>query len=220
MISHTDLWRGLEELARRQGCSISGLARRAGLDATTFNRSKRQTAQGRPRWPSTESLARVLEVTGIDLAAFAALAQPPILSGTTRADDSPPGGLPLIDQDRACRDIPFDDEGLPVGQGWDLLPFPVIDDPHCFILELTDDRAAPIYQAGDHLVISPAGSLAALVRRGDRLVVGTVSGELHLVELIRQSPRRLDLRRLGGDQPITIAREDIRWMGRIVWVNQ
>ena len=47
--------------------SASGLAKRAGLDPTSFNKSKRVTGEGRPRWPSTESLAKVLEATGASL---------------------------------------------------------------------------------------------------------------------------------------------------------
>jgi phage repressor protein C with HTH and peptisase S24 domain len=162
----------------------------------------------------------VLEVTGLDLAAFATLAQPPDPALPGQAAAASPPSLPLIDQERACRDIPFDDEGLPVGQSWDLLPFPATDDPHCFIVELTDNRAAPVYRAGDHLVISPAGALAALARRGDRLLLGTVAGDLVIAELIRQSPRRLDLQPLGETIPLTLDRQAIRWMGRILWVSQ
>ncbi|MFT8776854.1 MAG: helix-turn-helix transcriptional regulator, partial [Gluconacetobacter liquefaciens] len=74
MIRHDDLWRALDTLAAERGLTPSGLARAAGLDPTSFNPSKRTTAAGRPRWPGTESLARVLDVTGLSLEAFARLA--------------------------------------------------------------------------------------------------------------------------------------------------
>ena len=45
----------------------------AGLDPTTFNKSKRGTANGKLRWPSTESLAKVLAATGASFEEFAAL---------------------------------------------------------------------------------------------------------------------------------------------------
>ena len=50
----------LDRLAARAKLSPSGLAKRSGLDPTTFNKSKRITPDGRPRWPSTESVAKAL----------------------------------------------------------------------------------------------------------------------------------------------------------------
>src|SRR4030095_13492706 len=64
MLQHADVWRGIDRLAAKHGLSASGLARRAGLDPTAFNPSKRITREGRPRWPSTESLSKILTVTG------------------------------------------------------------------------------------------------------------------------------------------------------------
>jgi hypothetical protein len=43
-------------------------------DATSFNKSKRVTGKGRPRWPTTESIAKVLEATGASFEDFSALA--------------------------------------------------------------------------------------------------------------------------------------------------
>lgn len=68
MLSHDDIWRAIDKLAQEHGLTPSGLARRAGLDATTFNRSKRMSREGKLRWPSTESVAKVLDVTNCSLA--------------------------------------------------------------------------------------------------------------------------------------------------------
>lgn len=65
---HNDIWRGLDLLAEQNGLSVSGLARRAGLDATAFNKSKRTAKDGRPRWPSTESISRALVAVNAELA--------------------------------------------------------------------------------------------------------------------------------------------------------
>ena len=70
---HDDVWRALDALAAEHGLSASGLARRAGLDPTAFNPSKRVGADGRARWPSTESVAKVLGATGTGIEEFAAL---------------------------------------------------------------------------------------------------------------------------------------------------
>ena len=62
-MKHEDVWRALDTLAAENGLSASGLAKRSGLDPTTFNPSKRHMPNGRERWPSTESLAKVLAAT-------------------------------------------------------------------------------------------------------------------------------------------------------------
>lgn len=85
MMTQSDIWRAIECLAQAQGYSLSGLARRAGLDPTAFNRSKRVSPEGKPRWPSTESLARILEVTGTSLSDFALLVE---------SAEEPPGKRP------------------------------------------------------------------------------------------------------------------------------
>src|SRR5271155_4913347 len=72
-MKHDDIWRALDTLAAENGLSASGLAKRAGLDPTTFNPSKRRMPDGRARWPSTESLAKGLNATGAELEGFTAL---------------------------------------------------------------------------------------------------------------------------------------------------
>ena len=66
--------------AERYSLSASGLAKRAGLDSTAFNKSKRQSSDGRPRWPSTESLAKIMEATGASLEEFMALVEARVVS--------------------------------------------------------------------------------------------------------------------------------------------
>lgn len=73
MLTHDKIWNTIDLIAQQVGTTPSGLARKAGLDATTFNKSKRFGQNGRERWPSTETLARILEVAGMDLVAFATL---------------------------------------------------------------------------------------------------------------------------------------------------
>jgi len=46
MLTHPQIWRAIDALAARHGMSPSGLAKLAGLDPTTFNKSKRGAANG------------------------------------------------------------------------------------------------------------------------------------------------------------------------------
>jgi phage repressor protein C with HTH and peptisase S24 domain len=73
MFAQEDLWQAIDLLAERAGLSTSGLARKAGLDATSLNPSKRVSPDGRERWPSTETLSKLLAAAETDLLAFATL---------------------------------------------------------------------------------------------------------------------------------------------------
>jgi phage repressor protein C with HTH and peptisase S24 domain len=63
-MNHYQIWHAIELFAKEHGMSCSGLARRSGLDPTTFNKSKRFSKYEQPRWPSTNSIAKILSATG------------------------------------------------------------------------------------------------------------------------------------------------------------
>ena len=69
-MTHQDIWQAIDNFAFQQQMSCSGLARFSGLDATTFNKSKRWSKYGQPRWPSTGSIAKILNSTGKTLEDF------------------------------------------------------------------------------------------------------------------------------------------------------
>ncbi|WP_374386453.1 helix-turn-helix transcriptional regulator [Brevundimonas sp.] len=208
-LSHARLWKALDNLARQQGLSPSGLARRAGLDPTTFNPSKRfgPGEPPRPRWPSTESLTRILETTGVSLADFAAL-----------ADDAPdrPAVIPMLGLARAGEDGFFDDAGLPVGD-WDQTELPRPRDG-LFSLRITGDSMAPLYREGDRVIVDRE---ADQVRRGDRVVARLSTGEVVAKELAALTARTATLASINPDYPARVVpRREIEWMARILWVSQ
>jgi len=153
-----------DRLAERAGLSASALAKKAGLDPTTFNKSKRITADGRERWPSTESVAKALEATNSSIDSFVHLIGD--ATGTVQT-------VPLLGFAQAEADRHFDDSGFPAGKSWDEMALPSVDDEHCFALEISGDQMRPAYRDGDVMVISPATP----IRRGDRVVVKTTGGE-------------------------------------------
>src|SRR5437868_262792 len=125
MLTHAQIWNALDRLAARAGLSASGLAKAAGLDPTTFNKSKRIGPDGRERWPSTESVAKSLTATDTAMATFVQLLED---SG------QPVRAVPLIGFAEAGGDDYFDDSGLPVGKGWDEVTFPSVGDEHTYAL--------------------------------------------------------------------------------------
>ena len=208
MFSHADIWRALDALARAHGLSASGLARRAGLDPTSFNRSKRITANGRPRWPSTESLSKVLSCTGTTLEEFARILQ---RKKPLRLH------VPLIGMARAGAEGYFDDAGFPAGGGWDEVEVPGIDDENAYALRIAGDSMEPVYRDGDIIVVSPN----AQTRVGDRVVVRLKSGEVMAKELRRRTAEEITLASLNPGHPDRIEPiANVIWMARILWASQ
>lgn len=212
MLTHDDIWQAIDRVARQNGLSPSGLAKKAGLDPTTFNPSKRLTADCRRRWPSTESLSKILTATGTDIASFTAMigGEPPIVAtGGNR--------IPILGYAQAGENGYFDDAGYPVGDGWDEIVFPEVGDDQAYALEVSGDSMAPLYRDGDLIIVSPNASL----RRGDRVVVRTVDGEVMAKELSRLSATRVELTSINpAHPPRSLRRDEVAWMARILWASQ
>jgi phage repressor protein C with HTH and peptisase S24 domain len=204
---HRDVWRGLDELASRHGLTASGLAKQAGLDPTAFNRSKRASADGdKLRWPSTESLSRALDAVGASMEEFAAL-----------VEGRPGRVVKLIGLAQAGTEGFFDDAGFPVGGGWEEIRFPETGDAPVYALEITGRSMEPVYREGDRIVVSPDASL----RRGDRIVVKTLEGEVMAKELGRMTEQTVELISLNADfEPRILDRSRLAWMARILWASQ
>lgn len=208
ILTHGQVWTALDRLAERAGMSPSGLARRAGLDPTTFNKSKRITADGRERWPSTESVSKALAATNSSIDSFVQL-----------IGDGPRGGqsVPLLGFAQAGSGGYFDDSGFPTGKGWDEIALPSTNDEHAYALEISGDSMKPAYRDGDIIVVSPGTP----IRRGDRVVARTTGGEVMVKELKRRTAKTLELQSLNpAHADRVLAADEVEWIARIVWVSQ
>ena len=219
MFSHDRIWAAIDALAERNRLSPSGLARRAGLDPTSFNKSKRQGADGRQRWPSTESIAKVLDATGASIDEFFTLAETRDAGLPQGVFPPQAGTIPLLGFAQAGAGGFFDDGGFPAGQGWDVVEFPAPPDRKAglYALEVQGDSMMPLYRDGDVLIVEPG----AQVRRGDRVVVKTREGEVMAKVLMRQTPRSIELLSLNPEHPNrTFDMNEIEWIARIIWASQ
>ncbi len=206
MSRHQAVWQAIDRLAEERRLTPSGLARRAGLDPTTFNKSKRITKDRRARWPSTESIDKILDATGATWGEFVSLMN----EGTFR-------NVPLIGFAQAGTAGFFDDAGYPGGSGWDDIPFPDIGDPHAYALEISGDSMEPVYRDGDIVIVCPQ----VPIRRGDRVVVKTRDGEVMAKILRRKTSQKYELKSLNPEHPDRwLPAEDVEWMARIVWASQ
>jgi phage repressor protein C with HTH and peptisase S24 domain len=209
MLTHEQVWTALDRLAARAGLSASGLAKRAGLDPTTFNKSKRITPDGRARWPSTESVSKALAAVNAGVDTFVELIDGPGKSMLKT--------VPLIGMAEAGSDGYFDDGGFPVGKGWDEIATLGVADEHAYALEISGDSMRPAYRNGDVIIVSPSTT----ARKGDRVVVKTKSGEVMAKELRRRSTKSVELGSLNpSHRDRTLAAKDIEWIARIVWASQ
>jgi phage repressor protein C with HTH and peptisase S24 domain len=209
MLTHSQIWNAIDRLAARSKLTPSGLAKKAGLDPTTFNKSKRITPEGRPRWPSTESVAKALAATNTKVETFVTL--------ITEGAKPPIHNVPLIGFSEAGGGGYFDDNGLPSGKGWEDIAFPSVTDEHAYALEITGDSMKPVFRSGDRIIVSPA----APMRKGDRVVVKTKDGEVMVKELRRKTTKQVELKSLNNDhRDRTLATSDVLWMARVVWVSQ
>lgn len=240
MLSHERIWAGIDMLARAHDLTPSGLAKRAGLDSTTFNKSKRVAADGRARWPSTESLSKILAATGVPLHDFMEMIEskpggddiphfePQLASVAGSFMEAPlPGAgfltgahsIPVIGMAQAGSGGFFDDAGFPVGEGWDHVEFPgsVERADHVYALEISGDSMLPLYRDGDRIIVSPNQT----VRRGDRVVVKTRSGEVMAKILKRKTGLLVELSSANpehADRQLPSA--EIDWIARILWASQ
>jgi phage repressor protein C with HTH and peptisase S24 domain len=190
MLSHAQIWGALDKLAERNGMSASGLAKKAGLDSTTFNKSKRITSDGRQRWPSTESVSKALAATNVPLLGFA----------------------------QAGRGGYFDDAGFPVGSsGWEEIGLPSVNDEHAYALKISGDSMKPAYRDGDIIVVSPGAQIrkgdrvVVRTKDGEVLVKELKRRTAKLLELQSLNPNHVDRSFAAGD---------IEWIARIVWASQ
>ncbi|MGI9352003.1 MAG: S24 family peptidase [Rhizobiaceae bacterium] len=221
MLTHQQIWAAIDALAENSGMSASGLAKKAGLDPTTFNRSKRFTASERERWPSTESIAKILKCTNTSVDDFMALIVPPkrarMTGNINYREEFNRQAIPVIGFAQAGVGGFFDDGGFPVGQGWDEVGSPSKTGENTYALKVSGDSMLPLYREGDIIIVDPM----AQIRKGDRVVAKTLEGEVFAKVLQRRSAKTVDFQSLNTEHPdISFAPEDLEWIARIVWASQ
>lgn len=216
MLSNFNIWRAIDRLAEAKGLSASGLAKRAGLDPTSFNPSKRQTAEGKPRWPTTESISKVLDATGASFSEFVQLVDG--TQGNLPAAQRTQIEMPLLKLSDAQNLEFFTADGVPQGNSWDVFSpsWGAEASVNIYALEVVGEEYAPIYHDGDILLISPHEP----IRKGDRVALALSTGGIQLRQIHRQTASRIELRPLNSAAvDFNLARSEILWIARISGVS-
>lgn len=206
MLTHEQVWTAIEALAERHGLTVSGLARKGGLDPTTFNRSKRTGSDGRQRWPSTESIAKIIDATDTSLDEFLALLRLP-------PDTVAPGIGGFAEH--GPRD--YGPASLRSSQAPWQGALPLLAGDGAEIVEVISDDLEPVYRRGTYLVASRDASQEA----GDRLLVRSHDGVLLVRRLAGMLHGGLNLVGWGPNQPDCVLQpHEIAWSAKVVWATQ
>ncbi len=209
-LTHASIWRAIDAVARRKGLSTSALARKAGLDPTTFNQSKRMTSTGRERWPSTESIAKVLAASDVSFTEFAA-------SATSRA---------ARPAEAVCQAIPiravWNDDGLDLsiggkapGKRAPLFRASGLDGKDAFAIEVRNARLEPLCRRNQVLIVVPEcaprpGMLLAVQHDGAQAFVGMLE---------KADGLHWHMRCVPGGERLSVPSADVRWSARVLFVE-
>ena len=209
-LTYAEIWRGIENLAEKKGLSLSALAVRAGLDPTSFNKSKRLGPDGRKRWPSTESMNKLLEATNTTIFEFMELAG--------EVEQPKTQIIPLLGLAEAGREGYFDSDGYPLSvEDWDGIEFPLMLNKKVYALEVSGNSMEPAYRDGDKLIVAPDSE----VRKGDRVVAKLRTGEVVVKELGRKTATQIELKSLNPlHEDLHLPVHDVLWMTRVLWASQ
>jgi phage repressor protein C with HTH and peptisase S24 domain len=212
MLAHEEVWTAIDTLAERNGLSPSGLARRSGLDPTTFNKSKRFAPDGRPRWPSTESIAKILTATETSVQDFFGASTPRIRNEAAGLS------VPLLGEAHAGFDVP----GTAAGPAAAPHPARVIHFPDqrhepLYALTVIGDSMQPLYRDGDILFVSPNATMTP----GDRVVVKLRESQLAVKILSERQGARFRFHAVNPDHSDQwFDTGDVSWMAKIVYATQ
>ncbi len=211
MFTHKQVWSAIDTIAERYGFSASGLAKKSGLDATSFNPSKRTGPDGRPRWPTMESIGRVLTASGASVEEFMDL-----LSG--RKGQAPRRKvIPMLGFAKAGKGGFFDDSGFPSGSGWEEVDVPGVTDMQAYGLEITGDSMMPLYREGDIIIVSPS----ATIRKGDRVVLRLDDGQVMAKIMHRQTAKTVEVASINTAHENKVYElKNVDWVARIIWASQ
>jgi len=209
MFTHDQIWAAIDRLADSRGFSASGLARQAGLDPTAFNRSKRISPNGKPRWPSTESLAKILAVTDCTMRDLLSL-----IEGA--APDAP--SIPILAYNDARSG-----KNTPRAKAEHYTPRFDLDAPDMdmtFALVVEDNRLSPLFRNGSTLILSRHNKAGAQ----DRILfyhteMGLCAG---IVEQTTKKSLMIsmpDANNSGALISEQISEDDLSWAARILWAS-
>lgn len=177
------------------------------MDATTFNKSKRTRPDGKKRWPSLDSLNKIIEVCNISFDEFFALAG-------NENEDKIIHSIPYIE----CSRLLEGEKTICIDfrkNKWQRIRFPDGHD-NLYALDINTDQFAPFYRNGTLLILSQESE----IRRGDRIAVFMSDNSIVIREFVHRTATTLELKDILSVDKTSVNVENIRIVHRIVWASQ
>ena len=207
-MQYEQVWDAVDKLAKLHGLSPSGLAKKAGLDATTFNKSKRVRPDGKKRWPSLDSINKILAACNVSFEQFYSLIDEEL-------------------QPESLNAIPFQKYSLlengikisnnePQTDNWERKKFPATA-AGLYGIELDVDDYEPLYRKNSTIIAAKNSEIC----KGNRMVVFCKNGDILIKEFSHRTAKTLILSDIIDNRKTTeVNIVDVVLVSRICWVSQ
>lgn len=207
-MKYEQIWNAVDKLAKNRGLTPSGLAKIGGLDATTFNKSKRKRPDGKKRWPSLESINKLLDVCNITFEYFYSL-------GSDEEENDNYNSIPFIKLSKLDESAEIGEKKL-LTENWNKVMFPDMKDM-LYAVDIDSNAYTPLYRQGSLVVIATNSD----IRKGDRVIIFQQDKISKLFEFIRRTATHLIVCNLNNcEEEIDVPIHDILLIQRIVWTSQ
>ena len=206
-MEYEQVWDAVDKLAKVNGLSPSGLAKKAGLDATTFNKSKRIRPDGKKRWPSLDSINKIIEVCNITFDEFYNLID-------SEKEHKISNSIPYIEYSKLITAKELITTKINAAK-WNKIRFPDAGD-NLYAIDINTDAFAPYFRNGTLLIVSQNSE----IRCSDRVIIYMKDGEMLLHEFVRRTAATLELKDIITHDNISVNIKDIKLLNRIVWASQ
>ncbi len=207
-MKYEQVWDAVDKLARAHGLSPSGLAKKAGLDATTFNKSKRIRPDGKKRWPSLDSINKILDACNVTFEQFYSLIDKGLTPEMMNA-------VPYINYSRLGSEKEIRDNRL-VTDGWKRMHFPDASS-NLYAIDIDVSDFEPFFKNGSAIIVAKNSE----IRKNDRIVVILKNGDILIKEFVHRTPSTLVLCDLADSRKeMNVNLVDIELINRILWAGQ
>lgn len=204
-MKYEQVWNAVDKLAKINGLSPSGLAKKAGLDSTTFNKSKRLRPDGKKRFPSLESINKIISVCNMSFNQFCRLADKEI--GEDNTNSIAYSKYSALENTKIDNDSSFNMEK------WNKIKFP--DGKHNLYAVELDKDANSDFESGTVLIISQNSE----IRRGDKVIISYKDGNIFIGEFMRRTATTIEIAEAKKKETI-LSINDINFINRILWASQ
>ncbi len=204
-----EIWNAIDKLAKINNMSPSAMAKKAGLNSTTFNKSKRIGPDGKKRWPSFESINKLIVAFNISLLDFYNIANPKNPNQNTLW----PNLLPVCNYSNLKNEKI--EQNTFVTSDWPKTAFPGRDE-NLYMLELDISNFEPFYNNGSNLIISKHTD----IRKNDMVIIISKNGTVTIGKFFRQTMEYIELLPINAKASAKQSLSKIKMINRIVWASQ